>query len=173
MAETSLSATWWSPAAISSWWSGAFLIVYTRRRGRPRSRCSRWWSRRRGRASRPCTRGTSWNRWVGGCCSSREAAPDRTTRATIRAMSSARASTSWMTGGSTASRQCSRLGGGDGDIPAETPASGYRRRMRRGFLVWTSSCRSKARRTTHRRGGFSPEIAHVTFDRPGTGMIRC
>ncbi|EEC80831.1 hypothetical protein OsI_23429 [Oryza sativa Indica Group] len=80
-------------------------------------------------------------------------------------MSSARASTSWMTGGSTASRQCSRLG--DGDIPAETPASGYRRRRRR-FRVWTASCRSKARRTTRHRGGFSPEIARVSFDRPGT-----
>uniref|UniRef100_A0A0E0DT68 KIB1-4 beta-propeller domain-containing protein n=1 Tax=Oryza meridionalis TaxID=40149 RepID=A0A0E0DT68_9ORYZ len=90
---------------------------------------------------------------------------DRTTRATIRAMSSARESTSWMTGGST----CSRLGGGDGDIPAETPASGYRRRMRRGFRVWTSSCRSKARRTTHRRRGFSPEIAHLLVDCPRWG----
>uniref|UniRef100_A0A0E0L3Y2 F-box domain-containing protein n=1 Tax=Oryza punctata TaxID=4537 RepID=A0A0E0L3Y2_ORYPU len=53
-----------------------------------------------------------------------------------------------MTGGSTASRQCSRLGGGD--TPAEAPASGYRRRRR--FRVWTAFCRSKARRTTHHRG---------------------
>ncbi|BAS94604.1 Os05g0484700 [Oryza sativa Japonica Group] len=157
MAETSLLATWWSPAAISSWWSGAFLLLLPRRRGS---------------GTRPCTAGRSWSRWVSGCCSSREAAPDRTTRVTIRATSSARASTSWMTGGSTASRQCSLLAPSRGNTPAETPASGYRRRMRRGFRVWTSSCRSKARRTTHRRRGFSPEIAHVSFDRPGTGMIR-
>ncbi|KAF0925373.1 hypothetical protein E2562_016630 [Oryza meyeriana var. granulata] len=44
--------------------------------------------------------------------------------------------------------------------PAETAASGCRRRRR--FLVWSTSCRSKARRTTHRRRGFSPESVHVS-----------
>ncbi|KAF2931337.1 hypothetical protein DAI22_05g210600 [Oryza sativa Japonica Group] len=66
-------------------------------------------------------------------------------------LGSAPASTSWTTTESTTSSRSSSMAP-DGATPAETAASGCWGRRRR-----TTSCRSKPRRATHRRLGFSPE----------------
>uniref|UniRef100_A0A0E0MAH7 KIB1-4 beta-propeller domain-containing protein n=1 Tax=Oryza punctata TaxID=4537 RepID=A0A0E0MAH7_ORYPU len=93
----------------------------------------------------------------------REAAPDPTMWPITRGWGSAPASTYWTTADSTMSWRCSSMTccttvTPHGATPAATAASGCRRRRRR-----TTSCRSKPRRATHRRLGFSPESAHVSF----------
>jgi len=96
--------------------------------------------------------GASWTRWVAGCCSWGEDAPDPTRL--ISTWGSRTASTSWMMGASTTTRSCSAVSMIGGTLAA-TSASGRKGRL----PMSNASSRSRALRATLLRLGFSLETA--------------